>query len=123
MKTSVKWVRVVYVVGVIALLIGAIDPMEGSVVIAIGSLLIALATYIAKDRHQKLFLMTMVMILVGVFFLFFLSSLGGFGGKSDLSWWWGLLILPYPVGWIISIILLIKRSLYNRKLNAYSKVI
>jgi len=35
---------------------------------------------------------------VGVGALWFLSSLGGIGGKSGHSIWWGLLILPYPTG-------------------------
>ena len=107
MKEKPKWIRVIYILGVIALIIGIIDPLEGSVVIAAGSLLLALATFLAHDRHWKLFLLSLILICIGVFFLFYLSSLGGFGGSSKLSWWWGALILPYPVGWIMSIILLI----------------
>jgi ABC-type multidrug transport system permease subunit len=54
------------------------------------------------------------MITVGVIFLFYLSSLGGFGGNSSLSWWWGLLILPYPIGWLMDVIMLIIRA-YRKK--------
>lgn len=104
-----------YIIGVIALIIGAIDPLEGSVVIAAGSFLIALSTYLTKDRHWKIFMVLMIMIFIGVFFMFYFSSLGGFGGTSTLSWWWGTLILPYPIGWLISIILLIFRAVKNVK--------
>ena len=89
--------------------------MEGSVVIASGSALIALSTYLTHDRHWKIFLLSLIMILAGVFFLFYLSSLGGFGGTATLSWWWGTLILPYPIGWIISIVILIIRAVKKKK--------
>jgi hypothetical protein len=110
MKKKTKWTRVIYIIGVIALIIGVIDPLEGSVVICAGSALIALSTFLTRDRHWKIFLLSFIMIVIGVFFLFYLSSLGGFGGTSKLSWWWGLLILPYVIGWLASIITLITRA-------------
>jgi hypothetical protein len=115
MKEKIKWTRVVYIIGVIALIIGALDPLEGSVVIASGSALIALSTYLTHDRHRKIFLLSLIMILIGVFFLFYLSSLGGFGGTATLSWWWGTLILPYPIGWLISLVILIIRAVKKSK--------
>lgn len=116
METKTKWIRIVYIIGIIALIIGALDPLEGSVIIVIGGLLIALSTYLAKDRHWKIFLASLIMIIFGVIFLFYFSSLGGFGGSSTLSWWWGTLILPYPFGWLMSIILLIVRAVKKPKL-------
>ena len=110
MKEKTKWTRIIYIIGVVALIIGAIDPLEGSVLIVAGSVLLALSTYLTRDRHWKYFMILTAAIIVGVIFLFYLSSLGGFGGKSDLSWWWCLLILPYPIGWLTSIILLISRA-------------
>lgn len=115
MSEKTKWKRIIYIIGIIALIIGVLDPLEGSVVITVGSSLIALSTYLTKDRHWKIFLASLIMILIGVLFLFYFSSLGGFGGTSTLSWWWGILILPYPVGWLISIILLIFRAANNTK--------
>jgi multisubunit Na+/H+ antiporter MnhB subunit len=115
MKEKTKWTRIIYIIGVIALIIGALDPMEGSVVIASGSALVALSTYLTHDRQRKIFLLSLIMILIGVFFLFYLSSLGGFGGTATLSWWWGTLILPYPIGWLISIVILIIRAVKKPK--------
>jgi len=115
MKDKIKWTRVVYIIGVIALIIGALDPMEGSVVIASGSALITLSTYLTQDRHWKIFLLSFSLILLGVFFLFYLSSLGGFGGTATLSWWWGTFILPYPIGWLTSIVMLITRAVKKKK--------
>ncbi len=111
MKDKPKWISSVYFIGIITLIVGAIDPLEGSILIIMGSALLALTTHKTHDRHWKIFLISMIMIAFGVFFLFFLSSLGGFGGSSKLSWWWGTLILPYPIGWLTTIILLIVRAM------------
>ena len=118
MKEKTKWTRIIYIIGIIGLLIGVLDPLEGSVVLAAGCALIALSTYLTHDRHWKIFLASLIMIVIGVFFLFYFSSLGGFGGNSNLSWWWGLLILPYPIGWLMSIITLIVRATNKSKQQA-----
>jgi hypothetical protein len=121
MKNKAKWTRIIYIIGVIALIIGAIDPLEGSVVIIAGSALLALSAYATSDRHSKIFTASLIMIVIGVAFLFYFSSLGGFGGTSTLSWWWGLLILPFPIGWLTIIIVLIRRAIENKKLKSTSK--
>jgi hypothetical protein len=121
MKNKAKWTRIIYIIGVIALIIGAIDPLEGSVVIMAGSALLALSAYATSDRHSKIFTASLIMIVIGVAFLFYFSSLGGFGGTSTLSWWWGLLILPFPIGWLTIIIVLIRRAIENKKLKSTSK--
>ncbi len=114
MEKKTNWKRIIHIIGVVALIIGAIDPLEGSVVITAGSALIALSTFLTHDRHRKIFIASFIMIVIGVFFLFYLSSLGGFG-EGALSWWWGILILPYPIGWFASIIVLISRAFKKRK--------
>jgi len=115
MKEKAKWTSVIYVIGIIALAIGILDPLEGSVVIAVGSTLVALSAFLTHDRYWKTFMASLILIVIGVFFLFYLSSLGGFGGKSTLSWWWGMLILPYPIGWLIAIILIIVKAVKKKK--------
>jgi hypothetical protein len=109
MKTG-KVNHSLYIGGVVLLILGAFDPLEGSILIAIGSLLLATSIYRKGDAQWKFFQITFIMITVGVTAIFYLSSLGGFGGNSPLSWWWGLLILPYPVGWVMDIVALIIRS-------------
>jgi uncharacterized membrane protein len=109
MKIKAQWIKILNIIGIIAIIIGVVDPLEGSVLILAGSAAISFSTFVNKDRHWKLFLTSFLMIIVGVFFLFYLSALGGFGGNSSLSWWWGLLIIPYPAGWLLSIVLLIIR--------------
>jgi hypothetical protein len=115
MKVKINWTHIIYIIGVISLLIGMLDPLEGSVVILAGCVLIVLSTYLTHYRYWKIFLASLIMIVIGVFFLFYFSSLGGFGGTSTLSWWWGTLILPYPIGWLISVIILIVRVIKKPK--------
>ena len=115
MKEKKQWIRIIYVIGIIALIIGTLDPLEGAIVIVAGSTMITLSSYLEHDSHWKMFLVSLIMMVFGVYFLFYLSALGGFGGKSTLSWWWGILILPYPLGWLSTIILLIIRFIKKRQ--------
>ena len=96
------------------MIVGAIDPLEGSVVILIGSGLLALSHYLGKSeaRTLRFWLLDFVLIAVGVTALWGLSALGGFGGDdSGVSLWWALLILPYPIGWLIGVIGMILRAI------------
>jgi hypothetical protein len=117
MKRKINWIQIVFVIGVIAFVIGILDPLEGSVVITAGSLLIALSAWLKNDRHKGLFAAFFVIISLGVFFLFYFSSLGGFGEGASLSWWWGILVLPYPAGWIAEVALLILRAVHKRRIK------
>jgi hypothetical protein len=118
MKEKTKWPRVIYIIGVIALIIGVLDPLEGSVIIISGSTLVALSTYLSNDRHWKIFAASFIMIALGVGFMFYLSSLGGFGKNAQLSWWWAILILPYPIGWLTAIVLLIARTVKKKEIKS-----
>lgn len=117
MSKNIKWPRIIFIIGVVSLIAGVFDPLEGSVIIAVGSALIALSTHLTHDRNRKIFLATFIMISIGVFFMFYFSSLGGFGGASTLSWWWSAFILPYPIGWLIIVILLIARAINKKRMG------
>ena len=108
MNVKSKWIRYIFILGVIATIIGAVDPLEGSVVIAAGSILLAVSTYFSRDKYFKLFFSGSVLILIGVSLLWYVSSFGGFDPKSE--WWWNLMLIPYPIGWLINIITLIIRA-------------
>ncbi len=109
-----KWLRIGYILGVVLFMVGTLDPLEGSVLVALASLILAGVTHLYKDPHKKYYTIAALLILPGVFNLFYLSSLGGFGGDSSLSPWWGLLILPYPAGWLLILGLLFSR-LFTRR--------
>ena len=99
------WSRILIVLGSIGMLAGAIDPMEGSVVILPGSLIVALGTFFNQsERHLFAYRMwVFILIAIGVGALWGLSAAGGIGGKSGHSMWWGVLILPYLIGWSMGI--------------------
>lgn len=108
MKKKINWNRVVFITGVVALVIGTLDPLEGSVLILAGSIMITIASILVHDRYRKIFLASSIMIAVGVALMFYFSSLGGFGDKG-MSWWWGIMVLPYPLGWLLLVVTLIIR--------------
>ncbi len=87
MNTVNPWVRFLLITGYIVMLVGAIDPMEGSLLILPGSGLVALGTYLA-DEERKIFiyrLWVFFLILIGVAALFGFSLLGGIGGTTAYS--------------------------------------
>jgi hypothetical protein len=87
------------------MLVGALDPMEGSVVILPGSGLVALGAFLGQNERRLIAFRVLVFILIaiGVGALWGLSWIGGIGGNSGRSMWWGVLILPYLIGWSIGI--------------------
>jgi purine-cytosine permease-like protein len=105
MNGRMLWSRILKVVGGIAMLLGTLDPLEGSLLILPGSGLITLGTFVGKGQRSALryWVWVFILIAVGVGAMFVLSAFGGIGGKSGHSMWWGVLILPYPVGWLMAV--------------------
>jgi purine-cytosine permease-like protein len=106
MNSRTLWSRVLKVVGGIAMMVGTLDPMEGSRLILPGSGMVALGMYLGgRDRRTVLY-WTWVFILIafGVGALFALNAIGGIGGKSGHSMWWGVLMLPHPLGWLMALL-------------------
>lgn len=96
--------RVLVGVGLALMVLGALDPLEGSVVILLGSALVAGGAFISPTHGYRLQLTALVLIAIGVAALFGLSALGGVGGSTGRSYWWLLLCVPYPIGWVIGLI-------------------
>jgi hypothetical protein len=103
MTVSVHWSRIMVISGLILMGMGALDPLEGSVVILAGSVVAAIGACSGKRRRWKLSLGAAAMIAIGVGAMFALSAAGGVGGSSGRSPWWALVILPYPAGWIMGL--------------------
>jgi hypothetical protein len=105
MNSRMLWSRILKVVGGILMLLGTVDPMEGSLLILPGSGLVALGVFFGGHDPRTVHYWAWVfsLILVGVGALFGLSAVGGIGGRGGHSMWWGLLILPYPVGWLMTL--------------------
>ena len=104
MNSRTLWPRILKALGSIAMMLGTLDPLEGSLLILPGSGLVSLGTYLGRGQRSapRYWLWVFMLIAVGVGALFALSAAGGFGGRSGLSIWWGLLILPYPLGWVLA---------------------
>ena len=94
MKKNTGRSRLLIIIGLIAMVAGAIDPLEGSIVILIGIGLVMLGSILVKSRHRKMLVLAFVLILIGVGAMFGLSSVGGFGGDTGRSWWWAITIFP-----------------------------
>jgi len=93
-------------VGSLGILLGSIDPLEGSLLILLGSGFVALGTTIGKadPKITKEWISIFILNVVGVGQLWALSAFGGIGGRSGHSLAWGLLLLPYLVGWLWGLI-------------------
>lgn len=106
MNTRELWSRILNIVGSIAMLVGALDPLEGSLVILAGSGVVALGTFLGRSGRglRVYWIGVFILIAAGVGAMFVLSAFGGIGGPSGHSMWWGILILPYPVGWMMGVV-------------------
>jgi hypothetical protein len=118
MRFGALWSRIVAITGLVLLILGAIDPLEGSVVILAGAAMEAVGAFLGRSRFRVLLLWAFGLIAVGVAFLFILSSFGGLGGDTGLSMWWAPVLLPYPVGWILGVVGAIRRLMEIRKAPA-----
>lgn len=105
MNDRSRWSRRLLIVGSLAMPVGAIDPLEGSGLILLGSAALLAGTLVSREERRWIAYRTWAFVLVaaGVAALWGLSSVGGFGGPSGRSIWWGMLILPYPVGWSLGV--------------------
>jgi hypothetical protein len=97
--------HILAVLGGVAMLVGTLDPLEGSLLILPGSGMVALGMFLGRKDHRTILYWTWAFILIalGVGAMFALSAVGGIGGKSGRSMWWGVLMLPYPVGWLMAL--------------------
>ena len=102
-----RWSRILVIAGLVVMLLGAIDPLEGSLVILPGSVLVTVGALLAGTRYKKLILWSLALVVVGVGALWWLSALGGVGDIGDggrRSYWWALVLAPFPVGWVMGIV-------------------
>ena len=102
--TRLRWSRILAVVGLVAILVGAIDPLEGSLLILPGTGLLALAGWLGISQHRRLLYWSFALVAVGVGEVWGLSAIGGLGGSTGRSMWWALLLMPYPVGWVMALV-------------------
>jgi hypothetical protein len=93
-------VQIFVIVGLAAMLLGALDPLDGCLVVLAGSALLFIGARLAKSRYHLLLGAALVLVALGVGAMCVLGRMGGVGGLSQHSIWWLLVALPYPIGWL-----------------------
>ncbi len=105
MNKSILAAKIVVILGFFAMVLGGLDPMEGVFLIAPGSILLALGAYLGETPRRWLAYAASILMALSFAILLIVSALGGFGGEAPLlhSNWWALLLLPYPVSWMMGV--------------------
>lgn len=104
MKNERNWPRIWLFCGLILILIGTLDPLEGSVLILIGVALALIGASLGRSRHRTLLAWALGLTAAGIGILFGMSAIGGIGGSTGRSMWWALTLVPYPAGWVMGIV-------------------
>jgi hypothetical protein len=104
MATPYRWSHLLDIAGLVAMIAGALDPLEGSVVVLAGAASLTIGATIAQSRQAPRLWLALGLIVAGVAALWGFSALGGIGGTSGRSMWWGLTMLPFPIGWVVGLI-------------------
>ena len=110
-----KKYQIAFITGVVFFLLGTIDPLEGSILVALGAGTMAWVSYLAKEPHFKYYRLAAILIFIGVAAMWILSAYGGFGGDTGRSNAWGWILIPYPIGWLMVLVLLFRRLFVPRK--------
>jgi hypothetical protein len=100
----ILWSRILVILGLFGMLVGALDPLEGSIIILPCAGVAAIGVFIGHTSRRKLLYTAFLLIAIGVGAMFLFSAIGGFGGASGRSYWWALTVAPYPIGWILGIV-------------------
>ena len=101
------WPRILLIAGFVCMLVGAVDPLEGSLLILPGAGMVGLGAFLGTSRYHKLLCWAVVLVAAGVGALWVLSAFGGIRlheGDTGHSMAWGVFLLPYPAGWILGVI-------------------
>jgi hypothetical protein len=102
------WSRRLWVVGVVLMFAGLVDPLEGSIVIALGTGCVALAARLGHSAQRRWAYGGLLLVVLGVGAMWALSAVGGVGGSGGQPWWWGLPMVLYPVGWVVSLVAVVR---------------
>jgi hypothetical protein len=111
MKKHLLGANILTFVGLIAMVVGALDPFHGIIILP-GSGLVALGAFVGKSQSRKLLYLAFAFVVLGVGIM---AGVGTFTGHGR-SEWWTLSYLPYPAGWIMGLVGTIGKSRYRKLL-------
>lgn len=100
-----RWARRLAWIGLAGLLLAVLDPMEGAFIALPFCAVLTVSAFLATSRYRVLLYWAFGSMFVGVGVLIVLTLIGGIGGSSGRSMWWGLLLVPYPLGWLMALFL------------------
>lgn len=100
--------RALVIAGLVTLVLGTVDPLEGSLVIFAGAAMVAVGAWLGSSERVRLAVVALALIGVGVVVMWGLSAVGGFGGATGRSNWWWIAIVPYPLGLVMALIIAIR---------------
>ena len=118
MTGRTAWTRPLLIIGTLGLVVGTIDPLEGSVLIVAGVALITLAAFLGGSRHRRLLALSLVILGAGVAGMWIISGYGGLGVDTGRSMWWLVPILvPYVLGWLLAVVGIVRlfRETFRRR--------
>jgi hypothetical protein len=112
------------ILGLFAMLLGGFDPLEGSIVVLPGVAIVTLGAFLGHSRFTRLLCAALAMVALGIAAMFAMGAVGGFAGRRDHLMWWGLLIAPYPLGFLLGMVGAILRLVeaFRRNLRRESPV-
>jgi hypothetical protein len=93
--------KILGVVGLLAMLVGLLDPLEGSVGVVVGAALCAIGARIGCSRYTTVLYSGLILVTIGVAAMFAASTFGGIRRESLV--WWGLIIGGYPLGFFVGV--------------------
>lgn len=102
--TRESWSRVLLIAGLVGMLTGAADPLEGSIIVLPAAAVCALGAFLGQYGRRKWVYLGFVLLTAGIGAMFALSAIGGVGGPTGRPLWWALVVLPYPAGWILEMV-------------------
>lgn len=104
MTAREKWIQVLAIAGGLVVLVGGVDPLEGSILVLTGTALLAAAAMVAPCDGvvRRARAINLALTLVGFAAIWGMTAVGGVGESTGHSFWCALLGLPLVAGWSLS---------------------
>ena len=103
-----------FYVGLFLSMIGVLFPLWGAPLVVAGSGILMVTTRRYGDPHARWYRVCFLMSVLGVISLWTRSAISGLDAEAALADGWGMLVLPYPLGWFGILILVFIRLFIRR---------